>query len=565
MSDLDANTRLKIDSMVEEYELKLRQELHAIEDRHEIDHKKKNFREQMIENELKDLETDEQSLDQEEKSLINSNLILSLSITTIMIILAMVFSSQVTEIAESLTKVVTEYFNWFYVLLSTCFIIFLAYLSFTKYGDIVLGDPEQPPEFSLFSWLSMLFSAGMGLGILFWGAAEPLTHYMKPPFGEPESVHSAKLAMAYTAFHWGLHGWAPYTVCALGVAYYGFRKRKKYLVSSSIMDITHGPKRRKALKVFADLVSTLAITFGVAASLGMGLVNIASGFKSTLNWDLSGFWGQFGIMAIVAVSYIISSATGLKRGIKYLSNLNMILSIVLMAFVFLAGPKLFIIKVFVDSIGQYLQYLPSLSFEVSPYREGYQRWMGGWTVSYFAWWIAWSPFVGIFIARVSQGRTLRQMIMGALLIPTIFSILWFAIFGGAAIHMQMFEGIPIAEQVLKDPSVGVYALLQQFSLGKVFSVVAIVLVCTYLITSADSATFVIGMMTSEGDMEPKISLRIIWGLVLAALAFLLAVGGGIRALMATSLTFAFPFALVLILVAVSVTIRLSIQLRKNRL
>ena len=373
------------------------------------------------------------------------------------------------------------------------------------------------------------------------------------------------MAMALSAFHWGLHAWGIYTVCAVGVAYYGFRKRKKYLVSSSIMDISQNPKVRSALKLFTDLVSTLAIVFGVSASLGLGMMQIAGGVSFVSGWDANNSIGYLVIISIITVLYILSSSTGLQRGIKILSNINMIVALLLLVFVFLVGPKLFILKIFVDSIGQYLHYLPSLSFKVDPFVKSYELWMEDWTLTYFTWWIAWAPFVGIFVARISRGRTIRELILGSLIIPSIFCLIWFSVFGGTALYMEKFSGNGISQVVDEDVALALFAFLDNLPWSSFTAVISVVLLFTFLITSADSATFVISMMTSEGDLDPSQKLKVTWGLVLAVLSYLLIVGGGLEALQAASLVFAFPFSLVLILIIFSVTFRLSIQIKGKRI
>jgi len=561
---LDPETRLEIESEVEEYEIELRRELDMLDEGPSIARKARRFRRRLIHAELEDVTRAEGDIREEEQSLINWNLYLSLFFSILVIALALVFTESVESFATAASDFVTDSLNWFYVLLSSGFLVYLFYLAFSKYGNVVLGSPHDRPEFSNFSWYSMLFSAGMGVGILFWGAAEPVHHYILPPVADPRTVLAAKEAMALSAFHWGLHAWGIYTVCAVGVAYYGFRKRKKYLISSSIMDIVPNARVRRALKLFADLVSTLAIVFGVAASMGMGLIQIASGLGHAFGVSADNAGGYLGIIIVMTVFYIASSSTGLQRGIKILSNLNMIVALLLLAFVFIVGPKLFILKLSVDSIGQYLQRLPELSFKVDPFEPGYQGWMRDWTVTYFTWWIAWAPFVGIFIARISKGRTIRELILGSLIIPTLFCIVWFSVFGGTALHFEVFGGDGIGALVEQDVSVALFGLLERLPLSTVTSVTAIVLLFTFLITSADSATFVISMMTSEGDLEPKQRLKLLWGVLLATLCYLLVIGGGIKALQAAALIFAFPFSLVLILIVISVTFRLSIQMKKKR-
>lgn len=551
--------------MVEEYEINLRQKLDQITQRKRIEEAKRSFREEMIRRELEDLARDESEIRSEEHALINWTLWLSLSFSLLVVVLSLVFSSQVESVATGVSHFITVHLSWFYVLISSCFLIYLLYLALSRYGDVVLGEPDEKPEFSNFSWCAMLFSAGMGVGILFWGAAEPVSHFVNPPVADPRSVQAARNAMALAAFHWGLHAWGIYAVCAVGVAYYGFRKRKKYLISSSIMDISQNPVARRTLKLFADLVATLAIIFGVAASLGLGLLQIGAGIDYVFGIHAQGHLGYLIIIATMTVLFILSSSTGLQKGIKILSNINLLIALALLGFVFLVGPKLFELKLFVDSIGQYVHALPELSFKVDPFVKSYEAWMEDWTLTYFTWWIAWSPFVGIFIARISRGRTIRELILGSLIIPSAFCLLWFSVFGGTALHMEMFGHGGIGNIVQSDVTKSLFVFLEHLPLSGITSVISIVLLFTFLITSADSATFVISMMTSEGDLEPSQGIKVMWGLVLGTLTYLLTIGGGLEALQAAALTFAFPFALVLILIVLSVTFRLSIQIRKTRL
>jgi glycine betaine transporter len=562
---LGGEKRLEIEAAVEEYEINLRRQLDEITQRKAIESEKSSFREELIRRELEDLHRDPEEVRAEERLLINWTLWLSLAISVAVVVSSLVFSDSVSGVAAAISRFMATNLSWFYVLISSCFLIFLVYLAFSRFGQVVLGDPNERPEFSNFSWYSMLFSAGMGVGILFWGAAEPVTHFMNPPVGIAESATAARRAMTLSAFHWGLHAWGIYCVCAVGVAYYGFRKRKKYLISSSIMDVSQSPKVRQTLKLVTDLVATLAIIFGVAASLGLGLLQIGGGAEHVFDIDASGKLGYFVIIASMTALYIISSSTGLDKGIKILSNLNMIVALVLLAFVFVVGPKLFNLKLFVDSIGQYLQALPSLSFKVDPFVESYEVWMRDWTLTYFSWWIAWSPFVGIFIARISRGRTIRELILGSLIVPALFCLLWFSVFGGTALYNELFATSGVGEAVQADVTSALFVFLGELPLSEVTSVVSMALLFTFLITSADSATYVISMMTSEGDLDPSPRMKLMWGLMLAALAYLLVIGGGLEALQAASLVFAFPFSLVLILIVVSVTFRLSIQIRGKRI
>ena len=563
---VNPEVQLEIDSMVEEYEIELRKELDLSKANSykEIEKKKRTFKARVIENELDDIRRDVKEIRDEEKSIIGINFWISLFVTVLVMIFAFSAGEDLADFAQWIAGFVTKYLNWFYVLVASGFLIFLLFLASGRFGSVVLGHPDERPEFSNFSWYSMLFSAGMGVGILFYGSAEPMSHFLNSPVDPSGSAAAATSAMTYSAFHWGLHAWGIYTVCAVGIAYYGFRKRKRYLVSSSILNFTSNKKLQTVVKSTTDLISILAVIFGVSTSLGVGVLQISKGLNHVFDMETSNFMGYAVIISIITLVFIISSSTGLKKGIRILSNLNMIIAILLLLFVFIVGNTLFDLKVFVNSIGQYLQELPALSFRLNPYDANYENWMGDWTLSYFTWWIAWAPFVGIFIARISKGRTVRELIVGCLLVPAIFSLFWFSVFGGTAIHLEMIDKIPIGGAMLKEISVGTFLLFEQLPLSSVTSVTALFLLFTFLVTSADSATFVISMMTSEGDLDPTMRMKITWGIVLGVLSLVLLAGGGIKALQAATLIFAFPFSFVLIMIARSLYFRLSIQVKKKR-
>ena len=303
----------------------------------------------------------------------------------------------------------------------------------------------------------------------------------------------------------------------------------------------------------------------------MGILQISSGLKYVYGIDAVNPTGQIIIAVIMTAAFIISATTGLKKGIKILSNVNMGVAVVLMAFIFFLGPRLFILKTFVDTTGQYLSQIVSLGFNVSPLQPDFRSWMGEWTLTYFTWWIAWAPFVGIFIARISKGRTIKELILGAMIVPTLFTILWFSIFGGTTIYNEIYRpDLAIGHMIensLEDQNVAaaLFALLKSYPGYKLVAGVAILLLFTFLVTSADSATFVISMMTTEGDLDPSLKMKVLWGVVLAVLTLTLLIGGGIKAFKAVVLTFAFPFSLVLILITISLNIRLGMQVKEKRI
>ncbi len=570
-ADLAANLseaqQKEITRQVDAYEEELRNTYKRKDDSRIIRRKRRSFYEELVEKADEEEKLNPDILRQEEHDLISTNLWLSLGFIVVFVLAALLVKDRIEQIAGRATTLITHYFSWFYILICTGSLIYLIYLAFSRFGAVVLGEPDEEPEFSDFSWASMLFSAGMGVGLLFWGGAEPVSHYLNPPVGAGRTVEAARQGMVYAIFHWGLHAWAVYVLTAIGVAYYGFRKRKKYLMSSAILDITDRPKVFKALKIFTDFVSTLAVVFGVAAAIGMGVMKIAGGLKHAYKIDASNTTGYVVILLIITALFILSAMTGLKKGIKWLSNLNMTVAMVLMLFVFILGPRLFICKVFVDTIGLYLNELPRLSFKIAPYTPSYEQWMGKWTLTWLTWWIAWAPFVGIFIARISRGRTIREVIAGSLIFPTIFTIAWFSIFGGAALHLEIFGNGGIGSLVTNPKTVtqSLFALLSYFPYSQVTAGISILLLFTFLVTSADSACFAIAMMTTEGDLDPGTGMKVLWGVVLSVLTLILVLGGGIKATSAAALIFAFPFSIVMVLIAVSLTIRLSLQVARRRI
>ncbi len=530
---------------------------------------KADFRDKMLERLSSDDQRELEDIRSEEQARMSTNMVLSLTMTVLFTVWAVVQAEGLLAIARAAKLFVTENLSWFFILLASGSIIYLLYLAFSRFGDVVLGDPEDKPEFSDISWYSMLFSAGMGVGLLFWGGAEPIIHFLNPPVGDPATVEAARQAMVITLYHWGFHGWGVYTLCAVAVAYYGFRKRKKYLVSSAVVDLFDSPTLNRGLKLVADLTATIAIIFGMAASVGMGTLQLAAGLEHAYGWSWAPTpWGYLGILSLVTVAFIASATTGLKKGIKILSNVNMAMCVGLLFFVFLSGPKLFQLKLFVDSLGQYLAALPSLGFKVAPFTPEYEAWMSDWTLTYFTWWIAWAPFVGIFIARISRGRTIKELVLGALGVPVLFTVAWFSVFGGSALWLEMNTPNGIGSVVAGangDPAKGLFVLLSQFPAAQLTSTLSIILLFTFLVTSADSATFVVSMMTTEGDLEPKLGTKVMWGLLLAAVTGILVKSGNLDPIQAAALSSAFPFAVILVLMAFAVPIRLAHQVRKRRL
>lgn len=472
-----------------------------------------------------------------------NNTVFKSSLLIIVLILAwgIIFKESFNSVGDISFAYITENFGWFYMLSMTSFVFFSIYLYFSKYGDIVLGKDGEKPEYSFLSWFSMLFSAGMGIGLVFYGVAEPLSHYTNPIEGiEGQTAAAANFAISKSFLHWGLHPWATYCIIALGLAYMQFRKGKPGLVSSIFIPLLGEKRAKGGIGKLIDTLSVFATVAGVATSLGLGAYQINSGLNMLFGLPENNYV-IFGIVIIVTAGFMLSAVSGLDKGIKILSNTNVILCGILMLMVFLVGPKLQILNTLTSGIGNYINHFFTQSLNLAPFSEGKNSWYGGWTIFYWAWWVAWAPFVGIFIARISRGRTIRQFIGGVLLAPTLASFLWFSIFGttGIASGVTKFS-IPTA----------LFTVMKGYGgFGLVISLVTVVLLCTFFITSADSATFVLGILTSEGDLNPSVSKKVVWGLIQSIMALTLIFAGGnngLKMLQTISIVAAFPFVIVMI-------------------
>lgn len=473
----------------------------------------------------------------------------SAGITMIFVMWALIWPKEAENTFTAVQKLLGGNFGWSYLIFVASFVIFTFATAFSKYGAIRLGKDDEKPEYSTWSWFAMLFAAGMGIGLVYWSVAEPMMHYIDPPFGAPESAESAQIAMRYVFFHWGLHPWAIYAVVGLAMAYSQFRKGLPSLVSSTLYPLLGEEGIRGAWGKIVDILSVFATIFGVATSLGLGALQISSGLNYV--YDLpKGTLTAIILIVVIVFLYITSAVTGINRGIKFLSNLNMLLALGLMSFVIIAGPGRFILDIFTNTIGSYLQHIVQMSFWTDPFGTK-PGWVSGWTVFYWAWWIAWGPFVGAFIARISRGRTVREFVLGVVLTPTLMSFLWFAVMGGSAMQMEVLGHGGIAAQGAKDISTALFVMLQHLPWTTLTSTATMFLITVFFITSADSATFVMSMMTSGGDLNPAAGLKIIWGIIEGAVAITLLLAGGLKALQTASIASAFPFMLVMIAMCVA--------------
>ncbi|WP_246080796.1 BCCT family transporter [Modestobacter altitudinis] len=450
---------------------------------------------------------------------------------------------------------ITGNLGWFFVLLATAFVVFVIWLAASRYGRIPLGRDGERPEFRTISWIAMMFSAGMGIGLMFYGVAEPLAHYVSPPplTNEPETSAAIETAMATTLFHWTLHPWALYAVVGLAIAYGTFRRGRRQLISSAFIPLfgerrVAGPAGR-----VIDVLAIFATLFGSAASLGLGALQIGSGME-ILGW--AGSVGNGVLVAIIAVltaAFVVSAVSGVAKGIQWLSNTNMVLALVLAVFVFVAGPTVFILNLIPDAVGSYFSDLGAMAARTEATGgDAMATWLRGWTVFYWAWWISWTPFVGLFIARISRGRTIRQFVTGVLLVPSVVSLLWFAVFGGAGIDLQR-GGVDVAGEGSSEGQL--FAVLEQYPLATATTVLVMVLVGIFFVSGADAASIVMGSLSQRGTLEPSRSVVIFWGVTMGAVAAIMLLigdeGEALTGLQNLTIIAALPFAVVMAGMAVS--------------
>ncbi|NKI34629.1 BCCT family transporter [Wenzhouxiangella sp. XN79A] len=447
---------------------------------------------------------------------------------------------------ESVQGWVTATFGGYYMLLASALLVMALVLLITPAGRLRLGDPDSRPEFSYPAWFAMLFAAGMGTGLVFWGVAEPLSHYLEPPGADPESAAAAREGMTYAFLHWGLHPWAIYLVLALGIGYGHFRLGLP-LAPRAVLWPLLGKRIYGPVGHAADILCTVGTLLGVATSLGLGAMQINAGLSRSLDVP-TGTGVQVAIIGAITLVATISVVSGLQRGIRRLSGLNIALAAVLMVFVFAVGPTLPIIATFFQSLGSYLQRLPTMSLEVG--LGAPSEWETNWTLFYWGWWISWSPFVGIFVARISKGRTVREVILAALIVPTLVTFGWMSTFGGAALDLQQSEGLALASQVIDDAAIALHLLLEQLPWASVSTVFATLVIIIFFITSSDSGSLVDDMVTSGGHPDPPVAQRLFWALSEGAVAATLLLVGGLSAIQQAAIAMALPMSLLLIAAAI---------------
>jgi choline/carnitine/betaine transport len=444
--------------------------------------------------------------------------------------------------------------GWLFVLLASAFVIYIIWLAASSYGRIPLGRDDEAPEFRTISWIAMMFSAGMGIGLMFFGVAEPLSHYVAPPprTVEAESFDAVQTAMATTMFHWALHPWAIYAVVGLALAYGTFRRGRRQLISSAFSPLFGERRTRGPAGKVIDILAIFATLFGSAASLGLGALQIGSGV------EILGWAGDLGngllvvIIAVLTAAFVASAVSGIARGIQWLANINMVLALILALFVFVVGPTVFILNLLPTTVGNYFADMGAMAARTEASGgDPMAEWLRSWTVFYWAWWISWTPFVGLFIARISRGRTIRQFVSGVLLVPSVVSLFWFAIFGGAGIAAQR-DGADVAGAGTAEGQL--FGVLEQYPLATVMTVLVMVLVAIFFVSGADAASIVMGSLSERGTIEPSRPTVIFWGIVMGAVAAIMLLVGGDEALTGLqnlTIIAALPFAVVMVGLAFS--------------
>lgn len=477
----------------------------------------------------------------------NSVFIISIGLTLAVVLWGLIAPDNFGAFAGSMFNVLTDKFGWGYLLSMNIFVIFCFFIASSRFGKVKLGPNDSKPEFSNISWFAMLFSAGMGVGLVFYGAAEPLYHFGSTPFGaEPGSIQAARDAIRISFFHWGLHPWAGYSVIALSLAFFQFRKNSPGLISSIFLPLVGQKGINGPFGKIVDILAIFATLAGITTSLGLGTLQLSSGLSHVFGLPKTLFV-QITIIAVLAVFYTGSAVLGIEKGIKKVADFNLLVCGILMLGLFLVGPTLPIIESLMTGIGDYLSNVVSESFTMAPYGGEYKSFLASWSLYYWAWWIAWAPFVGSFVARISRGRTIREFVTGVLIVPALGSFTWFAIFGTSALDLEITKGISISQKILADMSTGVFELYSHYAMGAAMSMLMVVLITTFFVTSANSGTFVLSMFSTHGDLDPPKNKMAVWGVLMAVLALVLLATGGLQNLQTISLAAAPPFSIIMVL------------------
>lgn len=472
---------------------------------------------------------------------------ISTFIIILSVALTLIFHDKAEETFVYLQDLVASGADWFFILSINVFLIFLFYLALSKFGKLRIGGPKARPDFKTTSWFAMLFSAGMGIGLLFFGVGEPIMHFSNPPTAVAGTPEAATQAMNFTFLHYGLHAWAAYALVGLAMAYFSYTRGLPLTIRSVFYPFL-GDRIYGRIGDAIDILAVLATVFGLATSLGFGVQQIATGLNFVFGWD-SGIGMQIIYIAVITCIATGSVVLGVDKGVKILSEWNMRIALVLLLFVVVLGPTLFIFRSFIENTGSYIANFVQLATWSETYTGG--KWQNDWTIFYWGWWIGWSPFVGMFIARISKGRTIREFILGVLLVPSILTFFWMSAFGSVAIQQAMTEGSVIVEAVNADMATALFVFFQDYPLASVINIIAVILVAGFFITSSDSGSLVIDSITSGGKIDSPVGQRIFWAFTEGGIAAVLLLGGGLQALQSASIVTGLPFAAILLVMCYS--------------
>ncbi len=473
----------------------------------------------------------------------------SVGISAVFVAWAVLFTDNLNKVTTASLNWVTGSFGWLYLVVTLGILVFLVFLAFSPYGDIRLGKDSDRPEFTTVTWLAMILSAVMGIGLVSYGVAEPISHLASPPHGlaEPGTPQAAVRAMQYSYFDWGLHAWAIFAVFGLAIAYSTYRMGRRILVSQLLVPLL-GDRVNGPIGTLIDVFAVFATLFGTTTSLGLGALQVNNGLFSLFGIPVTDT-SQVIIIAAVTAVFTMSAVTGVSKGIKFLSQGSTVMAASLFVFMLIVGPTVFIANLYIESLGTWATDFLRMSLQGTAF--GGLEWMQWWTYFMLAWWVSWGAFVGVFLARISKGRTIRGFIIGVLVVPSAVFFTWFTVFGGSAIHVDMFEGGRIATQAAADINSAFFATLAHFPFATVTSVVAILLVLLFFISGADANTFVLAMMTSDGTLTPRRGVLILWGVLTGVTAVVLMFAGGLNALQNTVIVASLPFLVIIAVLTVS--------------
>ena len=471
-----------------------------------------------------------------------SSIIIIISIT-----LTLIFREQAETYFNEIQDFISNTVGWFFVLCVNIFLIFVIYLAFSKYGDIRIGGKDARPEFKTLSWFAMLFSAGMGIGLLFWSIAEPVTHFMNPPLAEGGTPLAAQEAMNFTFLHWGFHAWGVYALVGLSLAYFTYSHGLPLTIRSVFYPIM-GDKIYGKWGDLIDIFAVLATVFGLATSLGLGVQQIAAGLAHVFGLS-SGIVTQISLIAGITLIATASVVLGVDKGVKFLSEWNMRIAVLLLVLVVLLGPTIFIFQSFVQNTGNYFYSF----LQISTWTESYtgNDWQNAWTVFYWGWWIAWSPFVGMFIARISKGRSIKEFILGVLIVPSLITFFWITAFGSTSIQQALVGDASVLDAVDDNVATALFVFLEDYPFAVVLNVIGVILIAGFFVTSSDSGSLVVDSLTSGGKIDAPVGQRIFWAVAEGTVAAVLLIGGGLQALQTASIATGLPFAFILLFMCYS--------------